>query len=104
MNCSAKRSRDLESLLQSTKKLLLMAMAQENLLSMSMLELQRFCDKSIKAMEAMEVAVPIKAIGHKRYGSRGQTSWPLCIWELIMEQLVIGVPPTAIFRSIAGIV
>jgi hypothetical protein len=42
-------------------------------------------------MEAMEPAFPVKAIGRERYGPRGQTLWPLYIWELIMEQLVIGV-------------
>jgi hypothetical protein len=79
-------------------------MARDKALSTSIDELQGLCEKSTKAMEAMELAVPIKAIGHKRHGSRGQTSWPLYIWELIMEQLVIGVPPKAVFRSIAGIV
>ena len=62
VNRSAKRSRDIESSLQSTKKLLLAAMAQEKALSTSILELQSLCDKSTKAIEAMEVAVPIKAI------------------------------------------
>jgi hypothetical protein len=85
VNRSAKQSLDLESCLQSTKKLLSTAMDQEKALSMSIVELQRLCDKPTEAMEVMKLVVPIKTIRHERYGSHGQTLWPLYIWELIMK-------------------
>ena len=71
MNRLVKGSRDLEFLLQSTKKLLSAAMAREKDLQTSILELQRLYDKSTKAMEAMEPAFPVKAIRRERYGPRG---------------------------------
>ena len=40
-----------------------------------------------------EDAVPIKEFGKVRDGNRGQATWPLYVWELIIEQLVNGTPP-----------
>ena len=36
------------------------------------------------------------------HGQRSQLSWPNFVWEAIIEQLVIGVPPKAVYRSIAS--
>ena len=42
----------------------------------------------------------IEFIGKVREGNRGRPSWPLFMYELIMEQLVNGTPPSAISDNI----
>ena len=47
-------------------------------------------------MASMKAEVPIKVIGKGRIGNKGRTTWPIYIWELILEQLVNGTPPSSI--------
>ena len=53
-----------------------------------------------KANQKLIDAVPIPRIGKVRYGQRGAMQWPIFVWELIMEQLVNGSPPSAISDNI----
>lgn len=51
-------------------------------------------------LTAAEEAVPIKEFGKEHHGQRGQAIWPLYIWELIIEQIVNGTPPSSINANI----
>ena len=45
--------------------------------------------------------MPIQIFGKVRGNNRGgASSWPLIVWELILEQLVNGTPPTSINSNI----
>ena len=46
----------------------------------------------------------IEFIGKVSQGKRGSPSWPLFMYELIMEQLVNGTPPSAISDNILSFV
>ena len=62
----------------------------------------------IQKDDAMKLSVKedtnIKIIGKVREGNRGRPSWPLFMYELIMEQLVNGTPPSAISDNILSFV
>jgi hypothetical protein len=60
-------------------------------------------EKSNKLAE-LEHSCPIKVFGKVRHGQRGATSWPHYVWELILEQLVNGTPPTSINANIITII
>jgi uncharacterized protein YhaN len=55
----------------------------------------------IKVLEEMS---PVKCFGKVHQGRRGATSWPHYVWELILEQLVNGTPPTSINANIVAII
>ena len=58
-------------------------------------------DQSILKLEAeLKAAMPIKVFGKVRSGQRGATSWPHFVWELIIEQIVNGTPPSSICANI----
>ena len=86
-NQSARRSKDLEATLENTKKLLQVATAKEHVAQAAIDELQETINRTSTELEE---AFPIKSMKKTRDGSRGQPSWPLWIWEDIMQQLVLG--------------
>jgi len=55
-----------------------------------------------KQLTTFEHAVPIKCIQKETLlGQKcGQLPWPLYVWDLIMEQLVNGTPPSAVWSNI----
>ena len=62
------------------------------------------CESAHAKLASMELSAPISEIAKVRKGRGGALEWPLFVWDLIMEQLVIGVPPSAVWRSIASVV
>ena len=68
----------------------------------SMQELRVLLKESESRIVALEDAIPIKVIRkEKRKGTRGgASSWPIYMWDLILEQLVNGTPPTAVADNI----
>ena len=100
-NQSARRSKDLEATLENTKKLLQVATAKEHTAQVAIDELQETINRTSTELEE---AFPIKSMKKTRDGSRGQPSWPLSMWEDIMQQLVLGVPPKAVYRSIVSVI
>ena len=101
-NQSARRADDVTGTLATTKQLLCESRSQEGTLQKALDELQRTCDRTTESLTEMEAAVPIKSLSKTRNGQRGRPSWPNYVWEAIIEQLVIGVPPKAVYRSIAS--
>ena len=65
-------------------------------------QLQEMLDDSQKKLAALEDAVPIKTIERKREGQHGAKSWSYDIWELILEQLVNGTPPSSVADNIVA--
>jgi hypothetical protein len=53
-----------------------------------------------KQISELEGACPIQVFGKICKGQHGATSWPLFVWELILEMLVNGTPPTAVSTNI----
>ena len=66
--------------------------------------LQDMLDESVRDLEvAKELAKelsPIARIAKIRVGQRGAKKWGLDMWELILEQLVNGTPPSAVKDNI----
>ena len=66
----------------------------------NLLDLVEKLEAKDKELAAAEEAVPIKEFGKERHGNRGQATWPLYIWELIIEQLVNGTPPSSVNANV----
>lgn len=64
----------------------------------SLLQETSFC------LSVADEAVPVKEISKTRDGRGGTSSCPLYIWELIIEQLVNGTPPTSVNSNIVAMV
>ena len=103
-NQSVRRSTTLNSSLASTKKMLAAALSREKYLEDAVQHLQDACHDSSLKIKELEAMVPHKKIGKVREGKGGQSSWPLHLWELMMKQLVLGVPPSAVYQSIGSTV
>ena len=99
---SVRRSTILSSLLASTKKMLAVALSREATLENAVQHLQDACNASSSKIKELEAMVPHKKIGKIREGRGGQSTWPLHVWELVMKQLVLGVPPSAVYQSIGS--
>ena len=56
-------------------------------------------------LQALRLSSPMKIFG-KEHGNRkgGASSWPLFVWELILEQLVNGTPPTSVNSNIVSFI
>ena len=59
-------------------------------------------EESENKMASMKAEIPIKVIGKERIGNKGRPTWPMYIWELILEQLVNGTPPSLINTNIVA--
>lgn len=97
---SAKRSRDVMEAADSYKNYLKEMEDENDALKGALGELQSLVDDYEKKLDAAEAAVPIKVIKKRREGKSGSTRWGVEIWELILEQLVNGTPPSSINDNI----
>lgn len=69
------------------------------------IELEMQLIEKDEQIQRMEESSPIKTIGKvHRAGVRSSSSWPLYVWELILEQLVHGTPPTSVNANILSFV
>ncbi len=57
-------------------------------------------DDALKACTKANDTVPIKMFGKVCQGNTGNPRWPLYVWELIIEQIVNGIPPSCINNNI----
>ncbi len=67
-------------------------------------DLDSLLQESTLRLSVADEAVPVKEISKTRDGRGGTSSWPLYIWELIIEQLVNGTPPTSVNSNIVAMV
>ena len=99
---SAMRSKDLSTLLESCKHKLKCALDNNKNLLDAYEELQNRYDDQEKKMNELS---PIPFIGRVREkGQKGAPSWPLFVWEMMLEHLVNGTPPSAVNANIRSIV
>ena len=75
-------------------------LAENIVLQERLIDLEATVDENNKKLQQMEAAVPITIIKKVREGNCGRPRWPLNIYELIMEQLVSGTPPTSVNGNI----
>ena len=61
-------------------------------------------DDALKELTKANDAVPIKMFGKVRQGNTGNPRWPLYVWELIIEQIVNGTPPSCIINNIVTMI
>ncbi len=87
----------LKSRVHQLEKELLIERSANNDLQMKLEE----CEMEI---EKANGAVPIKEVCKVREGGRGNASWPFFIWELIIEQLVNGTPPSSVNSNIVSLI
>ena len=59
-------------------------------------------EESKKMMASMKAEVRIKVIGKEMIENKGRQTWPMYIWELILEQLVNGTSPSSISANIVA--
>jgi hypothetical protein len=67
-----------------------------------LMELEEEIESKKNEVQELEKAFPIKVFAKIRGGQRGATSWPHFVWELILEQLVNGTPPSAVNSNIVS--
>ena len=99
-NVSARRSRDVTEAAAKYKAGLEEALAKVKSLENTVEELQAMLEESDKQLQSAQSKVPITVMKKERIGKRGATRWPVFIWELIMEQLVNGTPPSSVNSNI----
>ena len=100
-NQSARRTKDLQTKVDDTTKLLRASIENERKVRDSLDILQQNMDRTSRELEE---AVPIKSLSKTSDGKKGQPGWPLFVWETIIDQLVIGVPPMSVYRSVASVI
>lgn len=92
----------MEISLESCKKELSNALNENAILLNAYSELQERYEDQKKQLSSL---TPIPFIGKVREeGKKGAPSWPLFVWEMLLEQLVNGTPPTAVNANIRSIV
>ena len=63
-------------------------------------EMNNLLEESQKKISELETAAPIKEVKRVRKGRGGVSVWPTYMWDVIMEQLVNGTPPSAVHDNI----
>lgn len=61
-------------------------------------------DDANQKLLVADQACPVKTIGKVREGKCGQARWPLYMWEIIIQQIVNGTPPSAINNNIVAMI
>ena len=69
----------------------------------NLIDLAEQLEAKERQLASAEDAVPIKEFGKVSDGTRGQATWPLYVWELIIEQLVNGTPPSSVNANIVTV-
>jgi hypothetical protein len=73
---------------------------ENNTLRNALAKMECLLADTAKKVAEMGDLVPIKEIAKHRDGRRGSSLWPLYVWELILEQLVNGTPPSSVNDNI----
>jgi hypothetical protein len=108
---SARRSDDvveINSALEQRVKDLEASLRQEQQQQFNLEEQLEEKNNEVKELQVtLEQAAPVKVFGKIKGGSgrRGEaSSWPHFVWELILEQLVNGTPPTSVNANMVSTV
>ena len=99
---SARRSKELTQVIENYKSKLNDANMENETMRRSLCDLQDLLDASESKLSLMDAAIPIKQIKKTRASNKGRPSWPLYMWDLILEQLVNGTPPSSVNDNIVA--
>ena len=99
---SARRSKELTQVIKNYKSKLNDANMENETMRRSLCDLQDLLDASESKLSLMDAAIPIKQIKKTRASNKGRPSWPLYMWDLILEQLVNGTPPSSVNDNIVA--
>ena len=97
---SARRSKDVQKVVESYESELKELKQENSTYRNAIAEMDLLVEESARKLEKLELSVPIKEIKKIRTGRGGSSSWPLYIWDLILEQLVNGTPPSSVSANI----
>lgn len=97
---SARRSGDLNTIISFYEKDLKESRHEADCLRGALYELNDLMQESTKRIEELEESMPITEIKRVRTGKGGNSSWQPFMWDLIMEALINGTPPSAIRANI----
>lgn len=67
-------------------------------------DLDSLLQETTLRLSVADETIPVKEISKTRDGSGGTSSWLLYMWELNIEQLVNGTPPTSVNSNIMAMV
>jgi len=97
---SARRSSDIQHMISGYEKELADLRNENRTYRNVVTELETLVDESASKLKELELSVPIKEIKKTQAGHGGGLLWPLYIWDLILEQLVSGTPPSSVSANI----
>ncbi len=97
---SARRSSDLNSIIQTYEKDLKEKSKDIQCLQGALYEMSDLMEQSTQRIQELEDAMPIQVIKRTRTGRGGNSSWQPFMWDLIMEALINGTPPSAVRANI----
>ena len=99
---SIKVSQSQQSNTINMREKLELEMNRNELLRDRIIDLEDTVDDGRKMLQQSMAAIPITIITKEREGRRGRPQWQLYIYELIMEQLVNGTPPSSVNGNIVA--
>ncbi len=102
---SSRRSDDVMEYTETLKDQIRELEAEAKLQDQHQMELEMQLMEKEDELQALRLSSPFKIFGKER-GNRkgGASSWPLFVWELILEQLVNGTPPTSVNSNIVSFI
>ena len=101
-NTSLKRARQTQSSFVHLEDQLKEAVKTNKSLEAAVIHLEAELDKTRCHLISLGECIPVKVTERKRHRGCGPLTWPLFIWELILEQLVSGTPPTSVNNNIVA--
>ena len=97
---SARRSKDVQKVDKSYESELEELKQENSTYRNAVAEMDLLVEESARKLEKLELSVPIKEIKKEQTGRGGSLSLSLHIWDLILEQLVNGTPPSYVSANI----
>ena len=64
------------------------------------MDLEHKLEEAEQKQSTAEDSIPIKVFGKIRKAKGGTSSWPSYVWEIIIEQLINGTPPSSVNANI----
>jgi hypothetical protein len=103
-NQSTKQSKEIMAKVEFLERELMACKEQLTRQCNENIDLENKLDNALKAYTNANDAVPIKIFGKVCQGNAGNPRWLLYVWELIIEQIVNGTPPSSINNNIVSMI
>ena len=102
MRQTLKRARQTQSSFVHLEDQLKEAVNTNKSLEAAVAHLEAELDKTRCHLISLGECIPVKVTERKRHRGCGPLTWPLFIWELILEKLINGIPPTSVNNNIVA--